>query len=151
MKKTVINSVKFLFPSLSANENTARGMVNTFIAQMNPTLEELADIKCAVSEAVTNCIVHGYRDTCGVVQITVKLFGDRSVKIEVRDKGVGIEDISAALQPLYTSDPEGERSGMGFTLMESFMDKLTVTSKKGRGTKVTLEKKLAPLPQVYIS
>lgn len=150
MKKNAINSVKLAFPSLSVNENTARGMVNSFIAQMNPTLEELADIKCAVSEAVTNCIVHGYRDTCGVVQITVKLFDDRVVRIEISDKGRGIENIEEAMQPLYTSDPEGERSGMGFTLMESFMDRLSVKSKVGRGTKVVLEKRLAPLPKVYI-
>lgn len=139
-----INEIKIKLPSLSVNESVARATVAAFCAQMDPNAMELADVKCAVSEAVTNCIVHAYRDTKGVIYITVGLYEDGLVKIEIRDRGCGIEDLSAARQPLYTTDAEGERSGMGFTVMESFCDKVRVTSKWGKGTTVTLFKRLEP-------
>ena len=137
-----INEIKLSLPSLSVNEGMARAAVAAFCAQLDPAASELADIKCAVSEAVTNCIVHAYRDSVGVIYITVRLYSDGGVKIVIRDKGCGIEDVSVARQPLYTTDAEGERSGMGFTVMESFCDKVRVVSKCKKGTTVTLYKKL---------
>lgn len=142
-RKELINEMKLKLPSYSVNESAARAMVAAFCAQIDPKTSELADIKCAVSEAVTNCIVHAYRDTVGVIYITVKLYGDRSLAIEIRDRGCGIADVRQARQPLYTTDAEGERSGMGFTVMESFCDKVRVTSGCGKGTTVTLYKRLA--------
>ena len=130
-------------PSLSINEGIARSTVSTFISQLDPTFEELCDIKCAVSEAVTNCIVHGYRNTRGIVYITVKILNERTVRIEVRDKGCGIPDVKEAMQPLFTTDSEGERSGMGFTVMQSFTDRLAVVSRPGKGTRVTMIKTLS--------
>ncbi|MCD7776541.1 MAG: anti-sigma F factor [Firmicutes bacterium] len=127
-------------PSLSVNEGIARSLVSVFVSQLDPTYEELSDLKCAVSEAVTNSIVHGYKNTVGTIYITLKILKERTVKIEVRDKGCGIENIRAAMQPLFTTDPDGERSGMGFTVMESFTDKVTVVSRLGNGTKVTMIK-----------
>lgn len=144
MKKSE-NILKIQFDSLSQNESLARSLASSYLMQLNPTVAELADVKCAVSEAVTNCIVHGYRDTVGTVYMTLRDLPDRSVKIEIRDKGKGIEDIRQAMQPLFTTDPESERSGMGFTVMESFTDSLRVISKPGKGTKVTMIKKLSPL------
>ncbi len=137
-----VNELRLHFPSLSANEGLARACAAAFCAQMNPTYEELADIKCAVSEAVTNAIVHGYRDTVGEIFMNIRLYSDRTVKLEIRDKGCGIPDIGEALKPLFTTDPENERSGMGFTVMENFMDKLKVISTVGKGTKVTMTKRL---------
>lgn len=137
-----INEMKLSLPSLSVNEGMARAAVAAFCAQLDPASGELADIKCAVSEAVTNCIVHAYRDCVGTVYITAKLYSDGGVKIIIRDKGCGIEDVAVARQPLYTTDAEGERSGMGFTVMESFCDKVRVVSKCKKGTTVTLYKKL---------
>lgn len=145
MKKACENILKCQFQSLSANEALARGIVSAFVMQMDPTVAELADIKCAVSEAVTNCTVHAYRDTVGNISLTLRAYSDRSVRIEIRDRGCGIEDIEKAMLPLYTTDREGERSGMGFTVMESFTDKLNVTSKPGKGTKITLIKTLSRL------
>ena len=142
-EKQLINELKLKLPSYSVNESAARAMVAAFCAQSDPKTGELADIKCAVSEAVTNCIVHAYRDTLGIIYITVKLYSDRSLQIEIRDRGCGIEDVSLARQPLYTTDAASERSGMGFTVMESFCDKVRVTSKCGKGTTVTLCKRLA--------
>ena len=136
------NEMKLVLPSLSVNEGIARAAVAAFCAQMDPRATEIADIKCAVSEAVTNCIVHGYRNTIGTIYITVKLCRDRIVRIDIRDKGCGIEDVTQARQPLYTTDAENERSGMGFTVMESFCDKVRVYSKCGKGTTVTLFKRL---------
>ena len=136
------NEIRIELPSSSVNEGIARSVSSVFVSQLDPTFEELSDIKCAVSEAVTNAIVHGYRDKRGIVYITIKILDERTVRIEVRDKGCGIDDIKTAMQPLYTTDPEGERSGMGFTVMESFMDRLTVVSKPGSGTKVTMVKTL---------
>ena len=129
-------------PSLSVNEGIARSAVAAFCAQLNPTAVELADVKCAVSEAVTNCIVHAYRDTVGEITITVKLCEGRMIQIEIKDRGCGIEDVKQAREPLFTTDAEGERSGMGFTVMESFCDGVNVSSRIGRGTTVTLLKHL---------
>ncbi|MBE6667610.1 MAG: anti-sigma F factor [Ruminococcaceae bacterium] len=129
-------------PSLSVNEGMARAAVAAFCAQLDPTASQLADVKCAVSEAVTNCTVHAYKDAVGIIYITVKLFDDGEARIIIRDKGCGIENVSVARQPLYTTDAEGERSGMGFTVMESFCDKVKVVSRWGKGTTVTLCKRL---------
>ena len=137
-----LNSMSLKLPSLSVNEGMARAAVAAFCSQLDPCATELADIKCAVSEAVTNCIVHGYRNTIGVIYITVRLCEGGVVRIDVRDKGCGIEDVKQARQPLYTTDAENERSGMGFTVMESFCDKVRVSSKCGKGTTVTLFKQL---------
>ena len=137
-----LNEMKLRLPSLSVNEGMARAAVAAFCAQLDPGATELADIKCAVSEAVTNCIVHAYRNDVGTVYITVRLYEDREVRIEIRDRGCGIPDVRTARQPLFTTDAEGERSGMGFTVMESFCDKVRVVSECGKGTKVTLYKRL---------
>lgn len=145
MKNNCINKMSIRLPAISVNESAARAIVSAFCAQLNPTIEEIADIKCAVSEAVTNCIVHAYRDSSGEIYITVKLFDTRTVKIEIKDKGCGIPDTELAKTPLYTTDNSGERSGMGFAVMESFMDRLTLSSKVGKFTKVTLTKNLSPL------
>ncbi len=141
-KPQAVNEMKLRLPSLSVNESMARATVAAFCAQLDPLACELADIKCAVSEAVTNCIVHAYRNTVGTIYITVSLYEDRRVRIEIRDRGCGIPDVKVARQPLYTTDAEGERSGMGFTVMESFCDQVRVVSQWGKGTKVTLCKKL---------
>ena len=137
----IINRMTVKLPSYSINEGMARAAVAAFCAQMDPKAVEIADIKCALSEAVTNCIVHGYKNTTGMIYITVSLFDDRTVKIDIKDKGCGIENVNQARQPLYTTDAENERSGMGFTVMESFCDKVRVYSKCGKGTTVTLLKK----------
>mgnify|MGYP001340304896 CR=1 FL=1 len=144
MKNKPVNEMRLEFNSKSINEGFARYAVSAFVAQLDPTVEELSDLRCAVSEAVTNAIIHGYRDTPGTVYITCKYYEDRTVKIKVTDKGVGIEDIKQAMQPLYTTDPTGERGGMGFAMMQSFTDRLSVRSKPGKGTSVTLTKKLSP-------
>ena len=138
----VINEMSMRLPSLSVNEGMARAAVAAFCAQLDPDGMEIADIKCAVSEAGTNCLVHGYRDTIGMIYITVKLCEGGIVRIDIRDKGCGIEDVSVARQPLYTTDAQNERSGMGFTVMESFCDKVRVYSKCGKGTTVTLFKRI---------
>ena len=138
----VLNEMKLRLPSLSVNESMARAAGAAFCSQLDPCASELADIKCAVSEAVTNCIVHGYRDTVGIIYITVRLCEGRIVRIEIKDHGCGIENVAEARQPLYTTDAAGERSGMGFTVMESFCDKVRVFSKCGKGTTVTLFKRL---------
>ena len=134
------NEMRMRLPSLSVNEGMARAAVAAFCAQLDPTASELADIKCAVSEAVTNCIVHAYRDTVGIIYITVKLCEGGLVRVEIKDKGCGIENVELARTPLYTTDREGERSGMGFTVMESFCDKVRVFSGCKKGTTVTLFK-----------
>ena len=138
----VENEMRLILPSYSVNEGMARSAVAAFCAQLNPTAVELADIKCAVSEAVTNCIVHAYRDTVGDIYLHVCLCEGRMVRIEIRDRGCGIEDVKQAREPLFTTDPEGERSGMGFTVMESFCDGVSVSSKPGKGTAVILLKRL---------
>ena len=139
---SVVNEMQMKLPSLSVNEGMARAAVAAFCAQMDPRPVEIADIKCAVSEAVTNCIVHGYKNTVGIIYITVKLCENGIVRIEIRDKGCGIDDVKQARMPLYTTDAENERSGMGFTVLESFCDKVRVYSKCGKGTTVTLFKRL---------
>lgn len=142
------NELKFEIPSISMNEGTSRSIVSAFVSQLNPTIDELADIKCSVSEAVTNCIVHGYKNTCGIIYIHVKLYADRLVKIEIKDKGIGINDVGEAMTPLFTTDTTGERSGMGFVVMESFSDSLKVRSKPGKGTCVVMTKKLSNIIRV---
>ena len=140
LKGKVINEMKLILPSYSVNEGTARATVAAFCSQLDPTAAELGDIKCAVSEAVTNCIVHAYRDTVGFIYITVRLYEGGLVRIEIKDRGCGIENVEMARQPLYTTDAENERSGMGFTVMESFCDKVRVFSGCKKGTTVTLFK-----------
>lgn len=137
-----LNEMKLNFPSRSANEGFARAAVAAFVSQLDPAVDELADIRTAVSEAVTNCIVHAYPDTIGTVYLTVRLFADGKISIKIRDKGCGIADVKQAMEPLFTTGGE-ERSGLGFSVMESFTDKLRVSSKKGKGTVVTLEKYIA--------
>lgn len=139
MKKT--NEFRLTLDARSVNEGFARVAVSAFAAPLDPTLEELADLKTAVSEAVTNCIVHGYKDCCGKIYIHTVLLDPPAVRVTVRDKGCGIADVPQAMTPLYTTG-EGERAGLGFTVMESFCDKLRVTSKPGRGTTVVLEKRI---------
>ena len=135
------NSMKMEFLSISENESFARSAVAAFVAQLNPTLDEIEDIKAAVSEAVTNAIVHGYKNEVGDIYITVTL-EDNVVKIRIRDKGCGIENIKQAMEPLFTTGGE-ERAGLGFAVMESFMDSVRVRSKVGKGTTVTLAKRLS--------
>ncbi len=141
-KPKLINELKMKLPSLSVNESAARAMVAAFVAQLNPTVAEVADIKCVISEAVTNCIVHAYPECVGSIYITAGIYNDRSIKLEIRDKGVGISDIKQARRPLFTTSPETERSGMGFTVMESFTDRMCVRSTLGKGTSVVLWKQL---------
>lgn len=141
-KSKCINEMKIVIPSLSVNEGAARSIVAAFCTQANPTAVDIADIKCAVSEAITNCIVHGYKESVGNIYISVKIYENNLVKINIKDKGCGISDVPQALQPLFTTDSENERSGMGFTVMESFMDKLSVRSVVGKGTSVTMSKRL---------
>ena len=136
------NHMKLYLPSLSVNEGLARQAVASFVAQLNPTIEEISDIKCAVSEAVTNSIVHGYKYESGIIYIGVKYFSDRTVIIEIKDNGCGIEDVKLAMTPLYTTDTTGERSGMGFAVMQTFMDKLDVRSISGQGVRILMTKKL---------
>ncbi len=143
MKSKAINEISLEFPSRSSNEGFARSAVACFAAQADPTLNELEDIKTAVSEAVTNAIVHGYPDSIGKVLIKVRLYSGNVLEIIVRDRGRGIQDVEKAREPMFTTGG-AERSGMGFTIMESFMDTLTVRSVPGRGTSVTMKKKLAP-------
>ena len=143
MKIKANNEVTLLFPSRSANEGFARAAAACFAAQMDPTLNELEDIKTAVSEAVTNAIVHAYPEAIGQVQVKLRICQDNVLEISVRDHGRGIPDVEKARQPMFTTGGE-ERSGMGFTIMESFMDRLTVRSTPGRGTTVTMRKRLAP-------
>ena len=137
----VINEFNMALDSRSVNESFSRAVVAAFAAQLDPTVEEINDIKTAVSEAVTNCIVHGYKNSVGKIYITVKIREDASVVISIRDRGCGISDIKKAREPLYTT-LGGDRAGLGFSVMESFTDKLTVRSTVGKGTTVTLYKKI---------
>ena len=139
MKSIDENEMKLEFISKSNNEAFARISVAAFAAQLDPTVEELADIKTAVSEAVTNSIIHGYEDTEGIVKVSCKIIGN-SIVVEVSDNGKGIENVEEARKPLYTSKPDLERSGMGFTIMESFMDEIKIESILGIGTKITMKK-----------
>lgn len=138
----VINEVKFIMPSLSINESVARAVVSSFLIQADPSVEELSEIRTVVSEAVTNSIVHGYRNISGNIEMTVKLLKNREIYIKIRDKGCGIENIEQAMEPLFTTAPEEERSGLGFSVMQSFTDSLKVKSKSGSGTTVIMRKKL---------
>ena len=143
MKEVFDNEMKLEFISKSSNEAFARIAVAAFASQLDPTIEELADIKTAVSEAVTNCIIHGYDNKQGIIKITAKL-KENKIKIEISDKGKGIENIDVAKEPLYTTKPNLERSGMGFTIMENFMDELNIESILGLGTKITMSKVIKP-------
>ena len=137
-----VNEAAVVFLSRSANEGFARATAACFAAQLDPTLDEVNDIKTAVSEAVTNCIVHAYPDCIGKVSMRLRLFGNNTLEIVVKDWGVGIEDVAQARQPLYTTGDE-TRSGMGFTIMESFMDGVKVRSAPGKGTTVTLRRRVS--------
>lgn len=136
------NYMKLEFPSQSANESFARAAVACFAAQLDPNLDELSDIKTAVSEAVTNCIVHAYRDSIGLITLRCRILPENVLDIMVKDKGCGIADLVQARKPMYTTGGE-ERSGMGFTIMESFMTDFKVTSAPGRGTTVHMKRKIA--------
>lgn len=135
------NYMKLEVPAKSYNESFVRSVVSAFAVQLDLSIEELADIKTAVSEAVTNSIVHGYANMKGIIKIVCRVI-DSFIEIEITDFGVGIEDIDTALQPLYTSKPECERSGMGFTVMQTFMDELRVDSVVGEGTTITMKKRI---------
>ncbi len=137
----VLNELKIQLESRSVNEGYARAAVSAFVCQLDPTLEEINDIKTAVSEAVTNCIVHAYKSKVGKIYINVRLLEGSSVQIGIRDRGFGIEDVKKAMEPLFSTAGE-ERAGLGFSVMESFCDKVTVRSKPGVGTTVTLIKKI---------
>ena len=141
MKGLYDNEMKLEFTSKTSNEAFARITVAAFVAQLDPTIDELSDIKTAVSEAVTNSIIHGYDDEDGIVKIEAKIFAN-NVEIVISDRGKGIENVEMAMRPLYTSKPDLERSGMGFTIMESFMDEVKVESAIGFGTKVIMKKKI---------
>lgn len=136
-----LNTVKITFPSRSVNEGFARSALSAFAAQADPTLDELADVKTAVSEAVTNCIVHAYANTIGLITLTAALYEDGTLRVAVADKGCGIPDVSKAMEPLFTTGG-AERAGLGFAVMESFMDSVKVRSAPGKGTRVTLSKRL---------
>ena len=137
-----MNEATVAFLSRSANESFARTTAACFAAQLDPTLDEVNDIKTAVSEAVTNCIVHAYPDRLGLIQMRLRLFEDHTLEIQIKDKGVGIPDVEQARRPMYTTGGE-ERSGMGFTIMESFMDLLKVRSVPGKGTTVTMRRRIS--------
>ena len=138
----MLNSVKLTFASRSVNEGFARAVVAAFLVPLDPTVPQMADLKTAVSEAVTNCIVHAYPDSIGPVTLTAALYEGGLVRITVSDRGVGIADVEQAMQPMYTTGNPEERSGLGFAVMQSFMDKVKVSSTPGRGTRVTLSKHL---------
>lgn len=137
----VLNEMKMTIDSKSINEGFSRVAIGAFIACLDPDIEELNDVKTAVSEAVTNAIVHGYREKQGKIYITVSIFENNTLRIKIRDKGVGIEDIRQAMEPLFTT-AGSERAGLGFAVMESFMDSVRVTSEPGKGTAVTLKKRI---------
>ena len=137
------NYIRLEFPSRSSNESFARAAAAAFAAQLDPTMEELGDLRTAVSEAVTNAIVHAYPDSIGRIAMRMRIVDECTVEISIRDWGCGIEDVEKAMTPLYTSGGE-ERSGMGFTIMGSFTDKLRVRSLPGRGTTVTMRKRISP-------
>lgn len=140
--KALLNEVRVSFTAISENESFARGIAVNFASQASPTITELADIKCAVSEAVTNAIVHAYPEVKGKVNMTLRRYSNGQIVITVKDNGIGIDDVETARQPLYTTDTTGERSGMGFAIMESMTDSMTVRSKKGGGTTVTMRIKV---------
>ena len=136
------NNMRVEFPNLSDNERFARTVAGAFVVPLDPTMDELAEIKTAISEAVTNAIIHGYEDTQGIITLEGVIYDDM-VEFSVSDFGKGIGDIKRAMEPLYTEKPETERSGMGFTIMEAFMDHVVVESEQGKGTKVTMSKRIS--------
>ncbi|MBO5254096.1 MAG: anti-sigma F factor [Clostridia bacterium] len=140
--KRIVNQAQFNFPSYSVNERFARSAVAAFLLSLDPLVTEMNDLKTAVSEAVTNAVVHGYRDRIGLVYITLKIYEDDSVTVRIRDRGCGIENIEKAMEPLFTTGGE-ERAGLGFAVMQSFCDSVHVRSQPGRGTSVTLTKRFA--------
>ena len=142
MREKILGEYKLQLPARSENEGVARAMVCAIAGLMDPTLSELADIRCAVSEAVTNAIVHGYRRKRGEVYITVRMLLGQIFSVEIRDRGCGIPNVEEAMQPLFTTDSEGERSGMGFSVMQTFMDEVSVTSEVGVGTRVLMQKRI---------
>ncbi|MCQ2436544.1 MAG: anti-sigma F factor [Clostridia bacterium] len=143
MKKK-LNEIRCTFCSVSQNEALARSIVTGFLLSLDPDVDELADIRCAVSEAVTNCIVHAYRQTSGDIRLSMTYYSDRTLKITVADNGCGIADLAKARTPLFTTAPDEDRCGMGFSIMESFSDKMTVISHVGHGTKITMIRRLSP-------
>lgn len=144
MKKEKINELDITFPAYSKNEGFARQAVCAFIAGLDPTIEELADLRTVLSEAVTNCVVHAYKEyDGGKVYINVKLYSDRSIRMCIKDKGCGMADPEKCMEPLYTTDKSGERGGMGFAIMQCFSDNMKVKTTPGKGTAVTLTKKLS--------
>lgn len=149
--RSIINEMKLRLPAISVNEGVARSAISAFVAELDPTVEELGDIRLAVSEAVTNAIVHAYRDLprgeVGNVYISVRLYDTREVSVEISDNGCGIENVEEAMRPAFTTGEGTERSGMGFLVMESFTDTLSVKSKLGRGTTVLMRKYLKSLPE----
>ena len=136
------NKFNMTLDARSANEGFARACVSAFAAQLDPTLEEISDIKTAVSEGVTNCIVHAYKECVGKIYITAEIYEENIIKIKIRDKGCGIENIEKAMEPLYTT-VGGERAGLGFAVMQSFMDNVRVISRVGKGTSVVMSKKIS--------
>ena len=146
--KRIINEMKLRLPARSENEAVSRAVVSAFCAQLNPTVEELGDLRCAVSEAVTNCIVHAYKSLTekeiGYIYISVRLYDVREISVEISDNGCGIEDVALARTPAYTTGESDERCGMGFLVMESFTDYLSVKSRPGKGTVVLMRKILKP-------
>ena len=136
----IINKMKLEFISKSVNEAFARTAVSGFISCLDPTVEEISDIKTALSEAVTNSVVHGYKDNIGIITITAAIYDNNKVSIRIKDKGIGIEDVKKARQPLFTTCITGERAGLGFAVMESMMDKIKVSSTYHKGTTVIMEK-----------
>ncbi len=138
----VINEMHIKFISKSTNEGFARSVVSAFILELDPTINEIADIKTAVSEAVTNSIVHGYKRESGLIYIDAKITDSKKVIIKIRDKGIGIENVEKAMEPLFTTSQQEERAGLGFTVMQSFMDNVKVKSTPNKGTTVTLEKQI---------
>lgn len=149
--RKIINEMKIRLPAISVNESVARSVISAFFAELNPTVEELADVRCAVSEAVTNCIVHAYRNATDdkgcYIYISARLYTPGEISVEISDNGCGIEDVQRALAPSYTTDSGAERCGMGFLVMQSFTDSLTVKSKPGRGTTVLMRKIIGPYPK----
>ena len=144
--KKIINEMKLRLPAISINESVARSVISSFFAELNPTVEELADVRCAVSEAVTNCIVHAYPNSSEgkFIYISARLYEPAEISVEISDNGCGIEDVEKAMSPSFTTAAEAERCGMGFLVMQSFTDSLTVKSKPGRGTTVLMRKILKP-------
>ncbi len=147
MKKK-INEMELRLPAVSVNEAVARSVISAFVAELDPTVEELGDLRCAVSEAVTNCIVHAYKghseDQPFYIYISVRLYDTREITVEITDRGCGIENVELARRPRFTTGEFGERCGMGFLVMECFTDYLSVTSEIGKGTSVLMRKKLKP-------